>query len=80
MEKIDGKNLKHTLTPEEIITAEGREITLCACVHKIKKSGGFYFVLLRTGRYVYQTYTAPANARAILPRFAWAHIYRFPEL
>ncbi|MBQ3471374.1 MAG: aspartate--tRNA(Asn) ligase [Clostridia bacterium] len=55
MEKIDGKNLKHTLTPEEIITAEGREITLCACVHKIKKSGGFYFVLLRTGRYVYQT-------------------------
>lgn len=55
MEKIDGKSLKRTLTPEEIIAAEGSEVTLSACVHKIKKSGGFCFVLLRTGRYIFQS-------------------------
>ena len=55
MEKINGKSIKQAITPDDIAAAENSEITLSACVHKIKKTGSFYFVLLRTGRYVYQT-------------------------
>ena len=55
MEKINGKSIKRAITPDDIAAAENGTITLSACVHKIKKSGSFYFVLLRTGRYVYQT-------------------------
>ncbi len=58
MKKIDGKTLISELTLDSVKAACGGEISFPACVHKIKKMGGFSFVNLRTGRYVLQaTYT-----------------------
>ncbi len=55
MKKIDGT---HTLPEIDLDTVKahiGQEISFSACVHKIKNMGGFAFVMLRTGRYVFQS-------------------------
>ena len=50
---IDGKKLTRALTLADL--TDGGEVTFSACVHKLRKMGGFSFILLRTGRYVLQS-------------------------
>ncbi len=55
MQKIDGKQLVSEITLDDLKKAEGGSISLCACVHKLRKMSGFSFVILRTGRYILQS-------------------------
>ncbi len=55
MERISGKTLVDELTLETLENAVGGTVSFSACVHKIKKMGGFAFIMLRTGRYVLQS-------------------------
>lgn len=59
MEKIDGKTLIYEFDLDEAKKSEGSEIEISACVHKVKKMGGFAFVILRTARYLIQTVYSP---------------------
>lgn len=52
MQTVDGKLLIPFMTPAQM--NDGDILSFCACVHKIQKMSGFAFVLLRTGRYVFQ--------------------------
>lgn len=54
MRKADGSGIADMITPDDIISTMGSDITLCACVHKLVKKSGFTFIWLRTGRYVFQ--------------------------
>lgn len=55
MLEIDGQELIRTVSAQELRESEGGSITICACVHKIRSMSGFSFVMLRTGRYVFQS-------------------------
>lgn len=55
MQMIEDQAVLQTLTFDELKNAAGGSITFCACVHYIKKMGGFAFVILRTGKYVLQS-------------------------
>ncbi len=54
MQKIDGTLSLNEITPEALKKASGGTISGCACVHKIRRSSGFSFVYLRTGRFIFQ--------------------------
>ncbi len=55
MQQIGKRELIKEITPDDLRRSEGKEITFCACVHKIREMSGFSFILLRTGRYVFQS-------------------------
>lgn len=55
MRQIGKKELIKEITPGDIERAAGGITELCACVHKIRGMSSFSFVILRTGRYVFQT-------------------------
>ena len=55
MEKINGNDILCEFDLEEAKNSEGKEIEISACVHKVKKMGGFAFVILRTARYLIQS-------------------------
>lgn len=59
MQKLDGDIIKGILSPEDILQRVGQTLTVDACVHKIRQMSGFSFVLLRTGRYVFQSVFDP---------------------
>lgn len=59
MEHISGSELIKELTLSELEAAVDSDITVCACVHKVRKMGGFTFVILRTGKYLIQTVYTP---------------------
>ena len=61
MEKINGNDILCEFGLEEAKNSEGKEIEISACVHKVKKMGGFAFVILRTARYLIQ-YIPPRPA------------------
>lgn len=54
MNKITGEMLIPFVTQELLIENEDKKITVNACIHKIKKTSGFSFVYLRTGRMLLQ--------------------------
>lgn len=54
MKQINGADLIKDTTSEDLKMHLNEKITINACVHKIKNSGTFSFVYLRTGRYVFQ--------------------------
>ncbi len=59
MQKIDGSQLVSEITLDDLEKAVGGSISFSACVHKLRKMGGFSFIILRTGRYILQSvYTA----------------------
>lgn len=59
MQKIDGSQLISEITLDDLEKAVGGSISFSACVHKLRKMGGFSFIILRTGRYILQSvYTA----------------------
>ncbi len=54
--QIDGMTLQRSFDFAEVkANFIGTEITLRACVHKIRRMSGFAFIILRTGRYLVQT-------------------------
>lgn len=53
MLQIDGKKLISEITLSELESSD--EVAFSACVHKLRKMGGFSFVILRTGKYVLQS-------------------------
>ncbi|MGN0107638.1 MAG: aspartate--tRNA(Asn) ligase [Hominilimicola sp.] len=55
MQKIDGSQLISEITLDDLEKAVGGSISFSACVHKLRKMGGFSFIILRTGRYVLQS-------------------------
>ncbi len=55
MQKIDGSQLVGELTLDDLEKASGGSITFSACVHKLRKMGGFTFIILRTGKYILQS-------------------------
>lgn len=55
MQKISTSQLISEVTLDDLEKAVGADITLCACVHKLRKMSGFTFVILRTGRYILQS-------------------------
>jgi nondiscriminating aspartyl-tRNA synthetase len=58
---LDGKKLVGSISDTELRENIGGEITFSACIHKIREMRSFAFVLLRTGRYVFQSvYSAEA--------------------
>lgn len=61
MKHISGQELIHELTLSELAAAEGSDITICACVHKLRKMGGLSFIILRTGKYLIQTVYTPES-------------------
>lgn len=55
MLKVGGKDIIGEFTIEDAKSKVGGEISMNACVHKVKAMGGFAFVILRTGRYLIQS-------------------------
>lgn len=55
MLKIDGSQLVGEITLDDLKKAEGGTVTFSACVHKLRKMGGFTFIILRTGKYILQS-------------------------
>ncbi|OJU12659.1 MAG: aspartate--tRNA(Asn) ligase [Clostridiales bacterium 43-6] len=55
MFNLNGENLTLAVCLEEIKSSVGSSVTLNACVHKVRQMSGFAFVILRTGRYVFQS-------------------------
>lgn len=52
---ISGEKLWHSPTPQELAAKAGEDCTFRATVHNIREFGGISFVVLRTGRYLFQT-------------------------
>lgn len=61
MKNIDGAKLLAQVDLQSLKENIGGEVSLNACVHKIKDMGGFAFIMLRTGRYVFQSTYSPEN-------------------
>ena len=59
MQEITGQELISEITLSDIEASVGSDITFCACVHKLRKMSGFTFVILRTGRYIFQSVYSP---------------------
>ncbi len=59
MNNISGEKLIPYLTPDILKSSVGEEITINACVNKIKKVSGFSFVYLRTGNLIIQAIHIP---------------------
>lgn len=55
MKKVSGQSVIHEFRIEDALSHAGESIKFSACVHKVKKMGGFAFVILRTGRYIVQS-------------------------
>lgn len=52
---ITGEKLWQSPTPQQLAEKEGQHTTFRATVHNIRELGGISFVILRTGRYLFQT-------------------------
>src|ERR1035437_2974013 len=63
MFSLDGKKVVENVTLETIKASDGKSITLNACVHKVRQMSGFAFIMLRTGRYVFQSVYSPDTCK-----------------
>ncbi|MGN0667137.1 MAG: aspartate--tRNA(Asn) ligase [Huintestinicola sp.] len=59
MLKVSGTELIKEFCLEDALNKAGEDIEISATVHKVKKMGGFAFVILRTARYLIQTVYSP---------------------
>ena len=66
MQEISGKDLIREITLADMAAAVGSDITFSACVHKLRKMGGFSFVILRTGRFLFQSVYTPGECEGSL--------------
>lgn len=57
--QIDGKKLLSEFDIKDASEHIGEDISVRACVHKVRQMSGFAFVVLRTGRYLIQTIYSP---------------------
>lgn len=55
MHKVDALDLKKIVTVGEVVSNIGKCIRLKGCVHKIRQMSGFSFIIIRTGRFLFQT-------------------------
>ena len=55
MIKVSGSTVIGEFDLAETLEKDGQETEFSACVHKVKKMGGFAFVILRTARYLIQS-------------------------
>lgn len=56
---VSGKELVCEFDLEDALGRCGEDIEISACIHKVKKMGGFAFVILRTARYLIQSVYSP---------------------
>lgn len=61
MKELNGSSLIRAVTLQELHSAIGGPIRFEACVHKVRRMSTFSFVLLRTGRYVFQSVHTPQD-------------------
>ncbi len=54
MRTADGLDTIKQIRLADVVSSAGKDITFCACIHKLRKMSGFTFVLLRTGETVFQ--------------------------
>jgi nondiscriminating aspartyl-tRNA synthetase len=59
MQTIDGSCLIEEISLSDLEKAVGSSVTFSACVHKLRKMGGFSFIILRTGRFILQSVYTP---------------------
>ena len=59
MRMTDGTKIPAAVSLEKIKESEGRQVSVNACVHKIRNMSGFSFVILRTGQLVIQCVYEP---------------------
>ncbi|MGN1404383.1 MAG: Asp-tRNA(Asn)/Glu-tRNA(Gln) amidotransferase subunit GatB [Ruminococcus sp.] len=61
--QIGTDHLLHEFDFADAADHVGEEITIRACVHKIRQMSGFAFVILRTGRYLIQSLYTPQQCK-----------------
>lgn len=61
--QINANNLLNMFDFSDAADHVGEEITLRACVHKIRQMSGFAFIILRTGRYLIQSLYTPEQCK-----------------
>lgn len=61
--QIGTDHLLHEFDFADAADHVGKEITIRACVHKIRQMSGFAFVILRTGRYLIQSLYTPEQCK-----------------
>lgn len=61
--QINTDHLLHEFNFADAADHVGEEITIRACVHKIRQMSGFAFVILRTGRYLIQSLYTPEQCK-----------------
>lgn len=61
--QINTDHLLHEFDFADAANHVGEEITIRACVHKIRQMSGFAFVILRTGRYLIQSLYTPEQCK-----------------
>lgn len=61
MKKIDGIELIQEFDVNYALSNIGKEISISACVHKVRNMSSFAFIILRTGRYLIQTVFSPED-------------------
>lgn len=61
--QIGTDHLLHEFDFADAADHVGEEITIRACVHKIRQMSGFAFVILRTGRYLIQSLYTPEQCK-----------------
>lgn len=55
MEQIKGSDLIEEFSLKRAKESLGKDMEICACVHKVRQMSEFAFVVLRTGRYLVQS-------------------------
>lgn len=53
--EVSGRKLASTLAPKQLAEKVGEVVTIKGTIHNIRAFGGISFIILRTGRYLYQT-------------------------
>lgn len=53
--EVSGTKMSQTLSPEQMVQKANEQITIKGTIHNIRAFGGVSFIILRTGRYLYQT-------------------------
>lgn len=61
--QISTDHLLHEFDFSDAADHVGEEISLRACVHKIRQMSGFAFIILRTGRYLIQSLYVPEQCK-----------------
>lgn len=59
--KAIASNPHLTLTPSMLVGRDGQKVSIVGTVHKVRKLGGLYFIVIRDGKTLIQCKTKPSN-------------------